>query len=77
MLSAAPASSQRLSTTYSHQQWCAVLVHPDQQQVLPMAVEAVCNGGDGTARPKTTVNGAPGPGWFRSWLRSIDALNGP
>ncbi len=37
------------STTYSHQQLCAVMVHPDQRQVLPMAIEAVCNG-DGSTK---------------------------
>ena len=31
-------------TTYSHQQLCAVMVHPEHRQVLPMAVEAVRNG---------------------------------
>ena len=37
------------SVTYSHQQLYAVLVHPDQRQVLPMAVEAVRNG-DGSTK---------------------------
>ncbi len=37
------------SSTYSHQQLCAVMVHPDQRQVLPMAIEAVCNG-DGSTK---------------------------
>ena len=37
------------SITYSHQQLCAVMVHPDQRQVLPMAIEAVCNG-DGSTK---------------------------
>ena len=37
------------STTYSHQQLCAVMVHLDQRQVLPMAIEAVRNG-DGSTK---------------------------
>ena len=37
------------SSTYSHQQLCAVMVHPDQRQVLPMAIEAVRNG-DGSTK---------------------------
>ena len=35
--------------TYSHQQLCAVMVHPDQRQVLPMAIAAVRNG-DGSTK---------------------------
>ena len=37
------------STTYSHQQLCAVMVHPDQRQVLPLAIAAVRNG-DGSTK---------------------------
>ena len=52
------------STSYVHQQLCAVMVHPDRRQVLPMAVEAIGNG-DGSAKNDCERN---------AWARLVPKL---
>ena len=57
------------STTYSHQQLCAVMVHPDQRQVLPLAIAAVRNG-DGSDEERLRAGclgpASSGPGFALS-----------